>query len=138
MLDGSSALATVDVNQELTPGTFNEDGVDWLDLGQFTITGSTLNVQLSDDANEFVMADAIRIEQVGSSSLTSPSDSFGAKSASIDPRRIGPRLGVWAQEFHATPARSIHFATIARHAWDSILAALGDDNDSNDSDIRVI
>ena len=84
MLDGSSALATVDVNQELTPGTFNEDGVDWLDLGQFTITGSTLNVQLSDDANEFVMADAIRIERL------STVDSL---SVSIDPSSFSENGG---------------------------------------------
>ena len=42
-------------------------GANWKDLGSaFTITGTTLVVKLSDDANEYVIADGVRIERVGS------------------------------------------------------------------------
>ena len=37
----------------------------WKDLGTFFITGTTLNVELSDNANNFVIADGIRIQRLG-------------------------------------------------------------------------
>jgi len=56
------------VNQELVPGSlaggFVDAGVGWTVLGTFTITGSTLTVTLTNAANEYVIADAIRIERV--------------------------------------------------------------------------
>jgi hypothetical protein len=65
-LDGSTVLATVDVNQELAPNDFTDAGVWWEDLGgPYNLTGTTLVVRLSDDANEFVIADAVRIVRVG-------------------------------------------------------------------------
>ena len=64
VFDGSTLLETVDVNQELAPGDFMDAGASWKDLGTFTITADTLTVQLSNQANEYVIADAIRIERV--------------------------------------------------------------------------
>ena len=61
---GVSTLGQVDVNQELGPNDRTVDGSSWHDLGEFVVTGSTLIVELSDDANEFVIADAIRIERL--------------------------------------------------------------------------
>jgi subtilisin family serine protease len=61
----ANLLATVRVNQELTPSDLNEGGVGWKHLGVFSFTNSTLTVTLADDANEFVIADAVRIERVG-------------------------------------------------------------------------
>ena len=55
----------MDVNQELVPDDFTDRGVGWEILGTFDITGTTLVVELSDDANEFVIADGLRIESVG-------------------------------------------------------------------------
>jgi hypothetical protein len=64
VLDGAAPLNTVNINQELPPDDFNDLGSAWEDLGLFTITGNTLVVELSDEANEFVIADAIRIEEL--------------------------------------------------------------------------
>jgi trimeric autotransporter adhesin len=64
VFSGSTPLTTVDVNQELAPNDFSDDGVNWEKLGTFTITSNTLRVQLSNAANEYVIADAIRIERL--------------------------------------------------------------------------
>jgi hypothetical protein len=88
VLDGATALGTVKVNQQLVPGDFTDQGVGWKNLGTFTFTGNTLVVQLSNAANQYVIADAIRIQRVGpitkvrdgSTVLTSGTsiDSFGS------------------------------------------------------------
>ena len=66
ILDGTTPLNTVDVNQEQAPDDLLDDnGADWEDLGgPYTINSGTLVVRLTDDANEFVIADAIRIALV--------------------------------------------------------------------------
>ena len=63
--DGTSPLATVRVDQELAPDDLIDQGVGWENLGVYTIVGNSLQIQLSDDANEFVIADGIRIERLG-------------------------------------------------------------------------
>jgi hypothetical protein len=68
VLDGTTVLATAPLNQEQTPNDFTADGAAWEDLGQFTVTSGTLKVRLSDAANEFVIADAVRIAPVASAS----------------------------------------------------------------------
>lgn len=70
VLDGPTLLATVAVNQEAQPSTFSTvSGVTetrWQDLGNgfYYITSGTLVVRLTDAANEYVIADAIRIERI--------------------------------------------------------------------------
>ncbi|HAC66079.1 MAG TPA: hypothetical protein DCF68_21735, partial [Cyanothece sp. UBA12306] len=59
---GDVILITMDVNQEVAPNDFSDYGVSWENLSTVTITGNTLTVQLSDEADEYVIADAIRIE----------------------------------------------------------------------------
>jgi len=61
---GGASPVTVDINQELAPNDFTDDGTSWEDIGVFTITGNTLTVQLSNAANQYVIADAVRIEYV--------------------------------------------------------------------------
>jgi glucose/arabinose dehydrogenase len=61
VLDGSTALNTFPVNQELAPGDFFDQGVGWLKLGTFQITGNNLSIELTDNANEYVIADAVRL-----------------------------------------------------------------------------
>ena len=65
ILDGSQLVGQVDVNQETLKSDLVADGTTWQHLGQFTITGETLVVQLSDQANQYIIADAVRIERVG-------------------------------------------------------------------------
>jgi subtilisin family serine protease len=66
ILDGTTALDTVRVNQELVPSDFTDDGVAWRNLGgPYDITGTSLVVRLTDSADEYVIADAIRIEYLG-------------------------------------------------------------------------
>ena len=64
--NGTTSLGTVPVNQQAAPDDFTDQGAAWETLGTFTITGDTLLVELSDSANGLLIADAVRIEQVGS------------------------------------------------------------------------
>jgi len=59
---GGAALTTRLLNQKLAPNGFLDDGSVWDDVGIVRITGDTLTVQLTDAANGYVIADAIRIE----------------------------------------------------------------------------
>ncbi len=52
------------VNQEQAPNDFTFLGAGWDILGNFIITGNTLVVRLTNQANEYVIADAIRIERL--------------------------------------------------------------------------
>jgi hypothetical protein len=65
--DGGSFLSEVRVNQEVAPNDFQEGGTWWEDLGDgvYQITGTELTVYLLDDANDYVIADAVRIERLG-------------------------------------------------------------------------
>ena len=65
VFDGATSRGTVLINQELAPNDRVDAGVPWEDLGSsFSITGTTLVVQLTNNANEYVMADGIRIERL--------------------------------------------------------------------------
>jgi hypothetical protein len=66
--DGGQLLGTVAVNQERASSAFSDAGSRWQNLGTFTIEGQTLVVRLSNAANDRVVADAIRIERVYSTS----------------------------------------------------------------------
>jgi uncharacterized protein (DUF1800 family) len=65
--DGSNTLASVTVNQQVPPGTFSDATQAWQDLGGgiYAITGNSIVVSVSDNADGNVFADAIRIERVG-------------------------------------------------------------------------
>jgi hypothetical protein len=65
VFDGTTELGSLDVNQESPPDDFSDQGANWDILGVFDIAGDTLVVRLSDDANEYVIADAVRIEWLG-------------------------------------------------------------------------
>lgn len=68
VVSGSQTLGTVAVNQERASSTFLDAGSRWQNLGTFTITGNQLVVRLTNAANDRVVADAIRIERVYSTS----------------------------------------------------------------------
>jgi hypothetical protein len=60
-------LGTARINQQAVPSSFAEGGIQWHDLGSFTLAGNTLVVQLSDSATPgwYLIADAVRIERIG-------------------------------------------------------------------------
>ncbi len=66
VFNGATSLETVPVDQQAAPDDFTDQGTTWETLGTYTITGDTLVVKLSDAANGLLIADAVRIEQVGS------------------------------------------------------------------------
>jgi subtilisin family serine protease len=68
VLDGSTSLGTVPVDQRTAPADFVDAGVDWHDLGIYSLTSDTLSVRLSDlagPAGSLVIADAVRVEALG-------------------------------------------------------------------------
>ncbi len=66
---GSTVLKNTVVNQRLAPTGLTADGSNWFNLGTVTITGTTLTVKLTNNANGYVSADAIRIEKVTSAGV---------------------------------------------------------------------
>jgi hypothetical protein len=97
VLDGSTPLGTVLVNQQVAPSSFSDQGGEWQDLGTFTVTGNQLVVQLTDNGNGYIIADAIRIQRLGPVPTvevedgTTPvdeggSDSFGTAFAGANPQ----------------------------------------------------
>ncbi|MGE3821608.1 MAG: hypothetical protein AB7I30_19530, partial [Isosphaeraceae bacterium] len=64
VLDGTTPLTTSLINQKLAPNDFNDAATNWKNLGTFTVSGGVLRVQLTNAANGYVGADAIRIERV--------------------------------------------------------------------------
>jgi hypothetical protein len=65
VFDGGTAQGTIVVNQQVGPVGFTDQGGTWQDLGNFQIRNGTLVVQLSDAANGYVIADAVRVEYLG-------------------------------------------------------------------------
>ncbi len=65
VLDGATPLGTVRVNQQLPPTGDHDNGISWQSLGMYEITSGTLSVRLTDDANGYVIADAVRIVRDG-------------------------------------------------------------------------
>ena len=63
--DDINAAVVVDVNQRLAPCGVTDAAVNWQVLSSsFTVTGDTLTVRMTNDANGYVIADAIRIQLV--------------------------------------------------------------------------
>ncbi|MCU0962308.1 MAG: isopeptide-forming domain-containing fimbrial protein, partial [Pirellulaceae bacterium] len=63
---------TVLVNQQLAPNDRTDRGVGWKDLGVFAVSGGALSVRLTDAANGYVYADAVRVEQLSGGSSPAP------------------------------------------------------------------
>jgi hypothetical protein len=61
VFDGAASLGTVSVNQQVAPAGDQTGDVVWQKLGNFTITSGMLRVRLTDAANGYVTADAVRL-----------------------------------------------------------------------------
>jgi hypothetical protein len=70
VLDGTTSLGTFKVNQQLAPSGISDQGINWVDLGTFNVSSSQLVVQLSDNANGYVIADGVRIQKAAASGLS--------------------------------------------------------------------
>ncbi len=82
--DGSTILTSVRINQQNMPASFTENGINWGDIGgTVNLTGHTLIIKLSDDADLYVDADAIRIEWI--SALPGTSTGTGGSGTSDGP-----------------------------------------------------
>jgi hypothetical protein len=64
VLNGTTTLASVAVNQRLAPADLTAHGTTWKDLGTFKIDSGSLSVRLTNPTLGAVIADAVRIERV--------------------------------------------------------------------------
>jgi uncharacterized repeat protein (TIGR03803 family) len=63
VFDGASLLGTVQVNQQATPaGGATVNGITFQSLGRFIITSGTVSVVLSDNANGYIVVDAMDVQ----------------------------------------------------------------------------
>jgi hypothetical protein len=76
--DGSTTLGLIQLDQELAPDDFSDSGAVWEELGTFVISGTSLTTILSNDADEFVIADAVRVEKLESLTDGVSTVDFGA------------------------------------------------------------
>jgi hypothetical protein len=81
IFDNTAALATVDINQENAPDDLTDMSTAWEDIGIFTIESDTLKVQLTSDADEYIIADAVRIELLQDLTDGTSSVDFGSTPA---------------------------------------------------------
>ena len=63
--DGAVPLSTVRVNQQHAPSGPQHDGSEFEELGIFEIASGQLTVELSNDADGLVVADAVLVEPIG-------------------------------------------------------------------------
>ncbi|MBN2577779.1 MAG: hypothetical protein JXB10_02220, partial [Pirellulales bacterium] len=61
VLDDTTALATMRINQQIAPDDVNYEDYRWDSLGMYQVASGTLTIRLTDDANGDVIADAVRL-----------------------------------------------------------------------------
>ena len=66
--NGSTPVTTIRTSQRVNATGLTADGANWKLLGTVTVTGGRLNVRLNNQADGAVVADAIRILQIASTS----------------------------------------------------------------------
>jgi hypothetical protein len=72
ILDGTTLRSSVAVNQRLVANDLNADGGHWKLLGNVTVNSGQLVVKLTNLANGYVIADAVRIERVTNAAASQP------------------------------------------------------------------
>lgn len=91
ILDGSTPLSTVLVNQQLFPTGDQSNGITWQSLGMFSTSTGILRVRLGDNANGYVIADAIRLVRDGIS-VQVPEMDVAAFGRSVNTGDVTPAL----------------------------------------------
>jgi hypothetical protein len=137
--DGSLVVGTALVNQQMAPAGFSDAGANWQDLGgPYDVTGTTLAVRLSDAANGYVIADAVRVERLGSLPAAGTaqvfdgttavpgggSDSFGstAPGSPVTRNFVVRNAGQAALTLTAVPAVPAGFTLVSSYAAGTVLA----------------
>jgi RHS repeat-associated protein len=85
--DGAQHVTTVYANQQSVP-TVSYNGRQWLSLGAFEVESGSLRVDLSNKANGYVIADAVRIRRLSAPTTpiyTRTYDAVGNLISEIDP-----------------------------------------------------
>lgn len=94
--------ASLRVNQELAPAGLADNGALWFDLPLVDVTDDTaiMRVELSNDADEFVIADAVRIERIGDVPVVvDPEPVRVYVLAGVEVRAYSDRCTIGPQEF---------------------------------------
>jgi hypothetical protein len=102
-------LQVISVNQRIAPAGFTDSGTVWQDLGVFAITSGTLSVKLTNAANGYVIADAVRIEYIGPLSAKSAADAPGG-TAKVPVSKVGSARGLSADTFDALAIEHVRTA----------------------------
>jgi hypothetical protein len=89
VFDGTVARGTVPVNQQLTPGSVVIGGVSWQRLGTYVINAGVVRVRLTDNANGYVYADAVRVVQSSTAGIAAAALQG---LAIVEPRSLNPAL----------------------------------------------
>ncbi len=92
ILDGNTPIGSLTVDQTAVPNDFTDAQTSWETLGVLPISGTTLTVRLTGDAaDNYVIADAIRIERIPDTQTLDDGDSGFANVGS---------WGLWDQAGH--------------------------------------
>ncbi|MGD9723302.1 MAG: Calx-beta domain-containing protein [Pirellulales bacterium] len=113
VFDGNTAVGTLSVNQQVAPAGDEVGNVVWQILGTYAVTTGSLRVRLTDAANGFVTADAVRIVSGDSLPQFAEMDVSGFDQ-SIDDGDTSPVFDD-ATDFGPVPAQShsvVHTFTI--------------------------
>jgi len=102
--DGGSAERTVLVNQRLAPNDIVYDDQAWESLGVYTVESGSLVVELSNNANGKVVADAVYVVKVPS--VTSPPETIDDGDAAY--REVGTG---WEESAYKNHTKKISAAT---------------------------
>ncbi len=104
--DGTVAKATWRVDQRTASSGFDADGTSWRYLGMVTISSGQMVVRLTNAANNYVVADAIRMDRV-TSPAPMPREAYFAQTQHFAPPAAA----------HAQVASLIDFLARQRRNW---------------------
>lgn len=116
ILDNATPLATVDVDQLNGPNGRLEAGVVWQSLGSYAISSTTLAVQLTDNANGTVVADAVALNLA---SIDADQTVIDGKLQVTKLRPYGTEIVMWDFEDNETPTGNYWHGNSIAHQWNA-------------------
>ncbi len=85
IMDGATSRGTVLVNEQQTPGDVSYGGVMWKTLSTLSVTSGTLSVNLNNQANGYVIADAVYLVHNDVPSAVATTTNSGTAGAGTTP-----------------------------------------------------